>query len=346
MRIPAMLAAIVLVCAASEGAPAQQAMRSPHGDLSLPCASCHTSGTWTPARVSKEFEHAPRSFPLAAGHAGVSCTSCHRTLEFEATSTACATCHVDAHGSELGADCARCHTTRSFIDRAAMLRTHQSSRFPLVASHLIADCEGCHRPTNGRPRFAGTPVTCDGCHRAEALAPKDPDHVAAGFVQACSQCHIPVAWNRARFEHAGTAFPLTGAHRAQSCATCHGDGVYAGRSTECVSCHQADYDATRNPAHAPAGFSTACATCHSTTQWLGASFDHDARFFPVFSGEHRGVWSSCATCHTTPSNYAQFSCLGCHEHRQDEMDGKHDEVSGYVWESRSCYACHPRGRKP
>ena len=50
-------------------------------------------------------------------------------------------------------------------------------------------------------------------------------------------------------------------------------------------------------------------------------------------------------CHLRPDNFAFFSCIDCHEHRKSEMDNKHDEVPGYVWESEACLSCHPDGRE-
>jgi hypothetical protein len=337
-----LLGALLLL--AAPAASAQAPERNPHGELSEPCASCHRAEAWTPARPARGFAHAPRSFPLEGAHASATCTACHRTLDFRGTSGACASCHADVHQGELGADCGRCHTTRSFVDRGAMLRAHQLTRFPLAGAHVIVDCEGCHtHAPPGQMRFVGRSSMCEDCHREAVSAAKEPDHQAAGFTQACESCHYPVAWQRARFDHTGTDFPLTGAHRVAGCADCHGDRVYAGKTTTCVGCHQPDYDATTDPRHAAAGFPTDCAACHATTGWDGADFDHDGRFFPINSGEHRGEWSGCATCHTNPASYAQFTCLTCHEHRQSETDSEHDDESGYRYDSQACYACHPRG---
>jgi DnaJ-class molecular chaperone len=162
----------------------------------------------------------------------------------------------------------------------------------------------------------------------------------------CSSCHTTTAWLPGTFNHSATAFPLTGAHTAATCLSCHGDGVYRGKSTACVSCHQANYNQTTNPNHASAQFPTACASCHTTTTWLGATFDHDSRYFPIYSGKHRGKWSSCATCHTSPTNYQVFTCLTCHEHNKTSMDDKHKSMSSYRYDSATCYSCHPRGTKP
>ena len=78
--------------------------------------------------------------------------------------------------------------------------------------------------------------------------------------------------------------------------------------------------------------------------WEVPMFDHDAPFFPIYSGAHRGRWTSCSSCHTTASSYKAFTCLTCHA--QTEMDGHHRGLSGYRYESQACYTCHPNGRKP
>ena len=44
-------------------------------------------------------------------------------------------------------------------------------------------------------------------------------------------------------------------------------------------------------------------------------------------------------------NYAQFSCIDCHQHsNQSEVDSHHSQVSGYVYDSQACLTCHPQGR--
>lgn len=329
---------------APAAARAQAVVRSPHGQLDEACATCHRADGWSPARVAKGYRHAEGRFALDGAHATTSCTGCHTSLDFQGTPSRCASCHSDVHQGELGTDCARCHSTRSFIDRAALLRAHQLTRFALRGAHVAADCEQCHPSSaRGSLRFVGRPTVCAACHADAVAATKEPDHDAAGFSRECEQCHYPVAWNRARFDHASTSFPLTGAHRAAGCADCHADRVYDGKPSTCVSCHQADYDATTSPQHATMPFPTTCESCHGTTTWLGAKFDHDP-FFPIYSGKHRSVWSSCSTCHTTPGNYAVFTCLTCHG--QTAMDDKHKSFAGYRYESTVCYSCHADGTKP
>ncbi len=406
---------LVLLAAVPSTGRAQEPTRSPHGELAEPCASCHGENGWTPVRISRQFDHARWGFTLNGAHATTACRSCHASLDFRGANRTCAGCHADVHRGELGADCARCHSPRGFLDRSAMVRAHQASRFPLNGAHLTTDCESCHTPAaQGRLTFVNRSTECVQCHLASYQGAKSPDHVAGGFPTDCNQCHATSTWPGARFNHATTRFPLTGAHRAVPCQQCHGDGVYrgknalcvschqadydrttdpnhrtsqfstdcgtchsttgwdganfnhsatafpltgahttvncqqchgdgvfAGKSTACVSCHQADYDATTDPSHQAAQFSTDCASCHTTAGWPGATFDHDARFFPIYSGSHRGRWSSCASCHTNSNDFQIFTCLTCHG--QSETDSQHRGRSGYRYDSQACYSCHPRG---
>jgi hypothetical protein len=45
----------------------------------------------------------------------------------------------------------------------------------------------------------------------------------------------------------------------------------------------------------------------------------------------------------SPASFAVFECTQCHEHNRTSTDNDHDEVNGYVYESRSCYSCHRDG---
>jgi hypothetical protein len=149
---------------------------------------------------------------------------------------------------------------------------------------------------------------------------------------------VPIAWEEARFAH--NVFSLTGAHARIDCSACHTQG-FSGTPRDCYSCHEDDYARTKNPDHTASGFPTTCERCHSTNAWTPANFDHDA-FFPISKGAHRGF--ECIDCHTTGS-FATFSCISCHEHSKDRTDNEHDEVSGYRYDSKACYQCHPTGRE-
>lgn len=349
---PARLLAVLIVAAplAALGAGPLAARlatpSSPHGKFRGECADCHAANAWKPARISARFDHARFGFALEGAHAAAQCTSCHASLDFTQEKQRCVSCHEDVHRGELGVECARCHTSRSFIDRGAMLHLHQVSRFPLSGAHAGLECEDCHRPqAAGHMRFVGTRADCAGCHIADFRAADAPNHVTGGFPTDCMSCHTTSDWHRARFNHDLTGFPLSGAHRTLACATCHTSGTFQGLSATCVSCHLADYNGTSDPAHAAAGFSTQCQTCHTTSSWAGATFDHDASFFPIYSGRHAGLWSNCSTCHTNSGSFAQFTCFSCHPHDdQTGTDSHHTGVSGYRYDSQACYACHPRGR--
>jgi len=289
-------------------------------------------------------------FPLTGSHVTVECESCHTPsaqgrLTFVKRSLDCVHCHSDAFqyaknpdhvGGGFPQDCNQCHSTTTW-PRARF--NHAGTRFPLTGAHRAVSCQQCH----GDGVYRGKNVACVACHQPDYDRTTDPNHRAAQFPSNCATCHTTTAWTGAKFDHAGTNFPLTGAHLVVTCQECHGDGVYVGKATACIACHQADYDQTTDPNHQAAGFSTDCTGCHTTTRWAGATFDHDARFFPIYSGAHRGRWTSCSTCHVNPANFQQFSCLACHEHSQSLMDSHHGSVSGYSYDSQACFSCHPRG---
>ncbi|MDF1839438.1 MAG: hypothetical protein P1V35_16340, partial [Planctomycetota bacterium] len=38
-----------------------------------------------------------------------------------------------------------------------------------------------------------------------------------------------------------------------------------------------------------------------------------------------------------------LGCTHCHDHRESEMDDKHEDENGYVWLTSACYSCHSNG---
>jgi hypothetical protein len=322
--LPLVLGTALLAAAAGTAAAQDEDIPYPHGDFSDDCERCHRPEGWTPVRISEEFDHAAYGFPLLGAHAAAECRACHETPEFSRAEPACVSCHLDVHRAELGGDCGLCHTPRSFIDRSAMVRAHSTTRFPLRGTHRVTDCEDCHAPASGGSlRYVHTPVDCAACHLDDYRAATDPDHQASGFPQTCESCHRAVAWVPAGFDHTLAS------------------------GTACVSCHLDDYEATVEPDHAAAAFPQDCELCHSTRRFVPASFDgldHDGRWFPIYSGKHRGKWSRCSDCHVVSTDFSQFSCLDCHAHDDPgRMADKHSGVSGYVFDSQACLSCHPRG---
>ncbi|MCC6771124.1 MAG: hypothetical protein IT360_07910 [Gemmatimonadaceae bacterium] len=320
----------------SRPAAAQRA-DNPHGASvqGNTCNACHRADGWRPAVIGKDFRHAPQSFPLDGAHAKTTCTSCHVSLDFSRALPACASCHQDVHKGELGTQCARCHTARTFTDRAAMARLHQTGRFPLQGGHAAVACESCHAPTSsGQMQFVNRPATCIGCHAEAFRTTRSPDHVAANFSPNCATCHTLLAWNTATFDHSTTRFPLTLGHAGRTCAACHADKVFVGKSMECVSCHTADYQRTTNPPHAQ-GFPTLCADCHTTAEWKGATFDHGTTQFPL-EGAHRTT--SCAECHGDKVFRGKTTtCIGCHQKEfATSVSPKHAAAQF----STACLGCH------
>jgi len=294
-------------------------------NFSTDCKSCHTITVWT----STTFDHNATGFPLTGAHTSVSCNACH-TTGFNNTSTDCYSCHkkdydgtTDPNHPAQGfpTDCKQCHTTTSW--QGANF-DHSTTGFPLTGAHTSVTCNACH--STG---YTNTSADCYSCHKKDYDGTTDPNHVSQGFPTDCKQCHSTTNWQGASFDHSTTGFPLTGAHTSVSCSTCHASG-YTNTSTDCYSCHKTNYDNTNDPNHTSANFPTDCNQCHTTAAWTPSTWDHDNKYFPIYSGRHQGKWNSCSDCHTNPSNYASHTCNAiCHksDHHQNE----------------DCYSCHPRG---
>ncbi len=126
------------------------------------------------------------------------------------------------------------------------------------------------------------------------------------------------------------------AHRTVGCDGCHKNQTFKGTVPACASCHLEDYQETRNPAHASAGFPTACDLCHSPgdTSFHQARFNHD-QFFPRV-GVHAA--EPCAACHKngvykgTPTN-----CYGCHKADYDSTRDPNHAAAGFP---TTCELCH------
>ena len=308
------------------------------------CATCHNTTRWEDGT----FNHSTQtSFPLTGAHLAATCASCHGDGVYNGKSTDCASCHLSDYQGTTSPNhvsagfpqtCNTCHNTTRWEDATF---NHSNTSFPLTGAHLAATCGSCH----GDGVYDGKSTACSSCHLADYQATNDPHHGPAGFSTNCATCHNTTQWDGGTFNHStGTSFPLTGAHVALNCASCHGDAIYNGKSTACVACHLSDYQGTTDPNHATAGFPQTCNTCHTTTQWDGATFNHDSSWFPIYSGNHLGRWDTCSDCHNNSGNFAVFTCLSCHPHSDKAgTDADHQGRSGYSYTSTACYSCHPRG---
>lgn len=310
------------------------------------CAQCHSlNPDWMPAEYRS---HDNDFFPIYSGtHQGEwsDCMDCHQNLANYAEFT-CISCHrnpsTDAKHTGVGGyvyastACLACHPNG---DGDAVF-DHNRTNFPLTGAHQHVDCNDCHQ--NG---FQGTPTACEACHLPDYQQTTSPNHQTVGFSTDCATCHTTDPnWTPAQIDH-DVFYELKGAHAliANDCARCH-NSTFTNTPTMCVGCHLDDYNQTTDPIHQNIGFSTDCALCHTENRWDPSTFDHDAMYFPIYSGKHRGEWNQCIDCHTIAGNLTAFSCIDCHEHsNKREVDKDHDEVSGYTYSSSACFSCHPRG---
>jgi hypothetical protein len=323
----------------------EQTIDPPHFDLqfSQDCASCHNESGWVPST----FDHDAQHFPIYSGkHEGEwsQCLDCHNVPGNWPVFT-CVTCHsnpeTDEEHNGVGgyfyesSACLACHPTGD----ADMSFNHNVSAFPLTGAHIVVDCIQCHAAG-----YQNTPTACDACHLPDYNQTINPNHTALGLSTDCATCHTTEpAWNPASFDVHNEYYVLNGAHAliSNQCATCH-NGDYNNTPNTCYGCHQEDYNQTMDPSHMTLNFPTDCILCHTETDWSGGEFSsHDEQYFPIYSGDHQGVWGQCTDCHTDINNYAIFTCVTCHS--SPETDEEHNGVSGYFYESSACLACHPTG---
>lgn len=312
------------------------------------CAECHSlQPGWKPADFR---QHDGLYFPVYSGeHNGEwgSCTDCHLVAD-DYSKYSCTACHehnqgdMDDEHNEVGGyvylddACLACHPTGS----AEGGFNHDLTPFPLTGAHRVTECAECH--SQG---YTGTTTICYDCHTAAYEQSLNPSHPAIGIPTECSDCHSTEPdWVPATFGIHNDFYPLIGAHAsiAANCADCH-NGDYNNTPESCYGCHTEEYEQATDPDHLLAQFSTDCENCHTPSAWTPSTFNHDAQYFPIYSGKHQGTWASCSECHTMQGNYTSFSCVDCHEHNQAETDPEHEGIGGYTYESNACFACHPTG---
>ena len=325
------------------------------GKLGTDCQLCHNQQSFS--QIEAFAIHSRTSFPLTGAHIQTQCSSCHENQQnghFTTLETDCYSCHKKEYENtstkaldhtDLGysTDCKQCHNTMGWANDNFDHIT--STGFPLVGAHNMIRCQDCHSiPSMDLKHIPSGPNDCYSCHSSDY----EHEHGGSSTPTTCLVCHNQNTWDDADFSHERVAngFELLGAHSSLDCQSCHILPSYQTKfattdQNDCYSCHKVDYDRE----HTGTDFSLTCSTCHSEKSWSGASFaDHDPKYFPIYSGEHRNVWgTSCQTCHTNPSDFKIFSCIDCHEHNKTEMDKEHRGESDYLYLSTACYSCHPRG---
>jgi hypothetical protein len=296
-----------------------------HSGFPTNCAECHSTSNWDGA----SFDHSTTDFPLTGAHVSLACLQCHSGGVYNGLSSQCVDCHEADYNSSVDPDhsdagfsttCNTCHTTSNW----SATYNHNATGFPLTGAHVGQSCVACH--TSGP--YSNQSSECISCHLDDRNG-AEPDH--SGFPTSCQECHSTSSWDGASFDHSTTDFPLTGAHVSLACLQCHSGGVYNGLSSQCVDCHEADYNASVDPDHSDAGFSTTCNTCHTTSNW-SATYNHNATGFPL-TGAHVG--QSCVACHTSgPYSNQSSECISCH---LDDRNGAEPDHSGFP---TNCAECH------
>jgi hypothetical protein len=251
----------------------------------------------------------------------------HKALAFPTT---CDTCHTNTDWT----------TTGMTFNHAAY-----GGGWALAGAHAAVQCALCHVNNN----FNQTPplvTTCVPCHQNDYNGAMNPPHASSGFPTDCTTCHSMTDWTSATFNHNNVGFALTGFHASMQCVLCHKTSAqYAANSlpTNCYGCHLADYQGTTDPSHvaadsaAPALFPTTCDTCHTTTDWTGATFNHNATTFPL-TGFHTTV--DCVKCHVGNAYAAPptpTTCDGCHDALYQAATNPNHVVAKFP---TTCDTCH------
>jgi len=246
------------------------------GKLSAVCLTCHNTVSFVDVRGLSI--HAATRFPLDGAHMQVSCESCHgddRGGAFAPLDAACASCHRDDYANAQLIDhteagfslfCEQCHNTLAWGGGTTFDHLTASGGFPLVESHQLVRCQGCHTmPGAGLINTPADQNDCVACHRGDY----ENAHRGTAFPTECLVCHDQTDWSGGTFaDHDARLFPIfTGKHSGKwnnDCATCHNvPGTFT--AFTCLTCHE--HEKTRmDDAHRERnGYiyeSMACLQCH------------------------------------------------------------------------------------
>jgi nitrate/TMAO reductase-like tetraheme cytochrome c subunit len=299
------------------------------------CRICHSSTAWVPS----PFNHTTgTTFPLTGAHATVACASCHTNGYTGGTPTDCAGCHLPKFNvttnpnhtaAKFSTDCKTCHTSVKWTP--ATFNHNTATTFQLSGNHIGVSCISCHNKG-----YAGISSDCVSCHLTKFNATLTPNHITAKYPTDCKICHTSTGWIPSKFNHTtGTSFPLIGAHTTVACTSCHTNGYAGGTPTDCASCHLTKFNATTNPGHAAARFSTDCKACHTSTAWTPTSFNHNtSTTFPLSDG-HIGV--SCISCHTKGYTGISTDCVSCHLDKYNATTSPNHVVAKYTTDCKLCH---------
>jgi len=320
------------------------------------CARCHTTASWSVFDL--DDIHQSTRYPVMGRHAQVDCQSCHPSMprgDMASQTTRCVDCHQSDYlgvtspnhvSSGFSTECQDCHQM-NFWHPASM--GDHDALFPIfsgVHAGQWNDCSICHFDAANNRNF-----TCLSCHEHDQ-SPMDSRHAGMpGYAwesHACYTCH-PSGTASQFTQHDPQYFPIySGKHAGTwaDCSTCHTNPANRAEFN-CLACHEHD-QAVMDPVHqGMTGYawqSSNCYSCHPTGV-AGQFLQHDAEYFPIYSGVHLGKWTTCADCHTQPTQRSYFTCFeGCHFHTAARTDPAHQSVTGYSYDSNACLTCHPDGR--
>jgi hypothetical protein len=308
------------------------------------CGRCHTQDSWLVNDGAGL--HRNTRFPLLGAHASAVCTDCHTSetfLQFRVLGIECFDCHKNDYlattdpnhaASGFSTLCSSCHRLNALTWGGGGF---DHSFFPLRDGHDINICSQCHQGGV----FTGLSPSCYSCHSSNYQGTANPNHTAAGFSNACNECHSLVpGWKPAQYNH--NMFPLTLGHDALLCTACHQQGIYVGLSTDCYACHQENFNSSINPPHLASGFPQQCTQCHTTNPgWKPATFDHT--IFPLTLGH---ATPGCADCHKN-GNYTSTSaeCVSCHQDNYNASSNPPHLSGGFPVQCTQCHTTNP-GWKP
>ena len=93
-----------------------QPPHKPFGDNN--CTSCHNPNGWRPVKVdSASLNHKQIWDGYVGKHAAASCDSCHKNGAYAGTSPTCAGCHQPKQQPHFGTECGSCHQTGASFKR-------------------------------------------------------------------------------------------------------------------------------------------------------------------------------------------------------------------------------------
>jgi hypothetical protein len=209
-------------------------------------------------------------------------------------------------------------------------------------------CNDCH----GGSSFAQ--FDCLGCHAHSDQTALASLHLGAGVTgfsydsPSCYRCHpdglgVPA-------DHSTRLFPIGTPSHPAVCTSCHTDLSNRIPATlACASCHAGQpafagkHGGVKDFPASPA--SADCVRCHADDQ-VNRVADHQAQF-PIASGSATHD-TACLACHPQlrtdkawGTDFNAFSCTGCHQ--DPATSTAHAGIGGYLYDSASCYGCHPTG---